>query len=157
MLKTLRKLLREAKNSVVVGFTGTPLCDAASDDTKTLMGIIKGDGDLCDEGFVSYYMATPSTVFPRIFPTGVPNAVSNSMIRAVRLRNFPQEKAPKTNAEFWRRDAHKQSTTGNRQKYVEAARQACVGRSVSDLSEDALLRLSKFCSLAQGFAYAVHI
>ena len=41
LLRNLRQMLRTAENSVVVGFTATPLSDRA-DDARSLLDIIKG-------------------------------------------------------------------------------------------------------------------
>ena len=57
MLRRLRHLLATAENSVIVGFTGTPLCDDPK-ETASLLEIIKGApragcDPLSDEGFLS--------------------------------------------------------------------------------------------------------
>ena len=69
MLQRLRHLLRTAENSVIIGLTGTPLCDVPA-ESAALLNLIKGrhHQSLSDEGFVSYYMSTPPSVFPRVFP-----------------------------------------------------------------------------------------
>ena len=75
---------------MVIGFTGTPLCDKPA-EYEQLKAIIKGDAnkDLNDEGFVSFFNGTPSEVFPRVAPAGVPASLPESMVRSVRLRNLP--------------------------------------------------------------------
>ena len=40
MLQRVRKMLATATNTVLVGFTGTPLCDKPA-DFQSLLGIIK--------------------------------------------------------------------------------------------------------------------
>ena len=94
MLQRLRQLLRTAENSVVVGLSGTPLCDVPA-EAAALMGLIKGRGgkEMSDEGFVSYYMDTPPAVFPRLTPAGLPRALPAASLRLVPLRNLPMSKA----------------------------------------------------------------
>jgi hypothetical protein len=87
MLQMLREMLRTAKNSVIIGFTGTPL---VGDDgsAKELLNIIKGEGNehLSDEGFVSYFMGSPSPVFPIVVPPV--NAISPALLRTVKIENL---------------------------------------------------------------------
>jgi hypothetical protein len=49
---------------VVIGFTGTPLCETP-EYFASLMKIIKGGAhkDATDEGFLSFYMDTPRAVY----------------------------------------------------------------------------------------------
>ena len=90
MLQRLRQLLRTAENSVVIGFTGTPLCDVQT-ESSALLNLIKGRNHhaLNDEGFVSYYMDTPSSVFPRVAPLGVLSQLPPTALRRVPMRNLP--------------------------------------------------------------------
>ena len=92
MLRRVRQLIRTAENSVIIGFTGTPLCDEQH-KMQSLISIIKGSQhqQLNDEGFISFYMDTPKSVFPNVAPAGVPTTVPASMIRKCRLRNFAKE------------------------------------------------------------------
>ena len=64
MIRKLRKMLLTAENSVVIGFTGTPLCETPA-YFASLMKIIKGSArkDATDEGFLSFYMDTPRAVY----------------------------------------------------------------------------------------------
>mmetsp|Transcript_33022 Transcript_33022/g.77185 ORF Transcript_33022/g.77185 Transcript_33022/m.77185 type:complete len:1223 (+) Transcript_33022:114-3782(+) len=76
-LATLRSLLFFAKESVLAGFTGTPVCNEAIEGRK-LLDVIKGDEgkDLNDEGFLSSFHARASTDFPKEVPVvGVPDGV----------------------------------------------------------------------------------
>ena len=87
MLQMLREMLRTAKNSVIIGFTGTPL--VGEDGTaKDLLDIIKGAGNegLSNEGYVSYFMGSPSPVFPIVVPPV--NAISEVLMRKVQLENL---------------------------------------------------------------------
>jgi hypothetical protein len=87
MLQMLKEMLRTAKNSVIVGFTGTPLVGERG-TAEPLLDIIKGKGNehLSDEGFVSYFMGSPSPVFPIVVPPA--NAISDILIRKVQLENL---------------------------------------------------------------------
>ena len=70
MLTMLKEMLRSCQNSVLVGFTATPL--NSDDGTATeLLNIIKGVGNehLNDEGFISYFMGSPSPAFPVVKPS----------------------------------------------------------------------------------------
>ena len=55
MLMRLRQLLRTAENSVIIGLSGTPLCDVPA-EALALQNLIKGrhQQQLNDEGFISY-------------------------------------------------------------------------------------------------------
>ena len=55
MLMRLRQLLRTAENSVIIGLSGTPLCDVPA-EAAALQNLIKGrhQQQLNDEGFISY-------------------------------------------------------------------------------------------------------
>ena len=57
-------MLLTAENSVVIGFTGTPLCETPA-YFASLMKIIKGGAhkDATDEGYLSFYMDTPRAVY----------------------------------------------------------------------------------------------
>jgi hypothetical protein len=74
-LAKLRKLLYEARGSVIVGLTATPLVREVADG-KELIRVIKGAenaGTPTDEGFISYFNALPTEVYPSTLP--VPQAV----------------------------------------------------------------------------------
>ena len=79
MLRRLRHMLRTATNSVIIGLTGTPLCDNP-EETAALKMIIKGRGNNtpCD-GVVSFYDSTPASVFPQVLPAGA--AIARSPTR----------------------------------------------------------------------------
>lgn len=167
MLQRLRQLLRTAENSVIVGLSGTPLCDVPA-EAEALIGLIKGrrGKELSDEGFVSYYMDTPSSVFPRLTPAGLPRALPAASLRLVPLRNLPMTLVEK----------RRRGREGNRRQYeakvadelsrlggvvggVEAAEGedgAEDGAAVSLRSVD-LIKLgciSRLCAVAQTFSYA---
>ena len=91
MLDRLRVMLSSATGSVLIGFTATPLV-GENEDARPLLNIIKGPryASLNDEGFVSYFMEAPTTVFPEIKPAGVPARVPEEMLRRVQLANFEQ-------------------------------------------------------------------
>ncbi|KAL1523659.1 hypothetical protein AB1Y20_018594 [Prymnesium parvum] len=120
MLQRLRQLLRTAENSVVIGLSGTPLSDQPG-ETSALLGLIKGRRakDMSDEGFISYYMDTPLSVFPRLTPEGV-------------LRSLPMLSK------------------------LEAGSDEAGDMQLSLRSADAikLSCISRFCAVAQTFAYA---
>ena len=92
MLQRLRQLLRTAENSTIIGLTGTPLCDVPA-EANALLNLIKGrqavQKQLGDEGFISYYMEAPPSVFPSVSPAGVPRALPMTTLRSVPLRNLP--------------------------------------------------------------------
>lgn len=64
-------------------------------DRSALQQLLKGRSaaqlGLGDEGFVSYYMASPPSVFPRVTPAGVPHSLPISALRRVPLRNLPKK------------------------------------------------------------------
>lgn len=78
-MNNLRKAatkLKSAKNIVLVGLTATPVIDEPK-DAETAMRLIKGDeyaNSETDEGFVSYFQSSPTSVFARTDP-GTPPQV----------------------------------------------------------------------------------
>jgi hypothetical protein len=132
MLDKLKCMLATAKNSVLVGFTATPL---VGDDeaAKPLLDVIKGRGNesLLDEGFVSYFMSTPSAVFPLVSPSKVPAELPAELLQSVELKDFPTP--PVTPAK----------PAGNQDAYY---------KEVNKGADDA--KLSERCSLGQYFATA---
>ena len=97
MLDKLRDMLRTATNSVLVGFTATPLMDDGSGTltAEKLLDVIKGESavrsKLSNEGFTSYFMGAPSPVFPAVKPSRVPQEVPQAIVREVVLANFSAE------------------------------------------------------------------
>lgn len=97
MLDRLKYMLQTATNSVLVGFTATPLVEDSLVEGKKqwtyrpLLDIIKGDSNLnkSDEGFVSYFMGAPTPVFPEVIPVGVPENVPEELTHKFELRNWP--------------------------------------------------------------------
>ena len=101
MLTMLKEMLRSCQNSVLVGFTATPL--NSDDGTATeLLNIIKGVGNehLNDEGFISYFMGSPSPAFPVVKPSidwittsSVGGKVGTllPLLRQVELANFDKD------------------------------------------------------------------
>eukprot|EP00929_Paragymnodinium_shiwhaense_P103468 TRINITY_DN669_c0_g1_i1.p1 TRINITY_DN669_c0_g1~~TRINITY_DN669_c0_g1_i1.p1 ORF type:complete len:1118 (+),score=313.27 TRINITY_DN669_c0_g1_i1:103-3456(+) len=83
-LTRLRDLLYRAKNSVIAGFTGTPIVSEPKEG-KQLLTIIKGREAMGrragDEGFISSFHMRPAPLFPRSFPPGVPDAVLTPNLR----------------------------------------------------------------------------
>lgn len=107
MLNMLKEMLRTAKNSVIVGFTATPLVD--KDGTaKELLDIIKGKGNehLADEGFISYFMGSPTPAFPIVVPP--PNSISDLLIRKVEIENFSSQ-SERGNLREYRKKEHDES------------------------------------------------
>ena len=74
-LAVLRERLSKAKESVLVGFTGTPLLIGPVEGRR-LLDIIKGSAaqEASDEGFLSSLSCKPAALFPRCIPAGVDNA-----------------------------------------------------------------------------------
>ena len=70
-LMNLRHMLQTATNSVLVGLTATPLGENEDNDGD-LLDVIRGDANVkdstasTDEGFVSFFMDQPQTVFPQL-------------------------------------------------------------------------------------------
>lgn len=135
MLDKLKSMLATATNSVLVGFTATPLV-GEEEEAKPLLDVIKGRGreSLPDEGFVSYFMSTPSAVFPLVSPSKVPTEVPTELLRSVELQNFPTVTVD---------DATKSKPAGNLAAYC---------KEVSKGADDC--KLSARCSLGQHFATA---
>ena len=145
MLDKLKCMLATAKNSVLVGFTATPL---VGDDeaAKPLLDVIKGRGreSLLDEGFVSYFMSTPSAVFPLVSPSKVPAELPAELLQSVELKDFAtplptvlvDDAAPV-------KPVKPPKPAGNQDAYR---------KEVSKGADDA--KLSERCSLGQYFATA---
>ena len=161
LLRNVRQMLRTAQNSVVIGFTGTPLSDSPS-DAKSLLDIIKGPGaaEMSHEGFISFYMDSPRSVFPTVYPLGVPRSLPEAMIRPVTLRNLGRAHKPKDFAQWdeyrrseWQRANKHASRNGNRAEYLakELASRQMRFLAPLDASWDGetLLRLSRLCCVAQ--------
>lgn len=66
-LARLRDALHDATDSVVVGFTATPVVTDAKDG-EALLKVIKGKANAgrSDEGFVSYYYSMPTQIYPLV-------------------------------------------------------------------------------------------
>ena len=172
MLQRLRQLLRTAENSVVIGLSGTPLCDVPS-EAAALRALLKGRAarEAGDEGFVSYYMETPASVFPRLTPAGLPRALPQRCLRLVPLRNLPLPIV----------ERRKRGVEGNRRQYEakvaeelgrlggggggdgegllgadEGGAEGVGGTEISlrDVDQIKLGCISRLCALGQTFAYA---
>ena len=161
LLRNLRQLIRTAQNSVVIGFTGTPLSERP-EDARMLLDLVKGPGasELTDEGYVSFYMDAPRSVFPVVYPLGVPRTLPAAMLRNVKLRNFGHLSAP-AGSEAWdeyqrhefRRRQREQVGRGNRREYVQKVEEASGrhhGRGIHESwGAQELLILSRLCCVAQ--------
>lgn len=66
-LVSLKEHLQHAKNSVIVGFTATPIVDGL-EKGKELLNVIKGYNykSKNNEGFVSYFNSLPSAIYPTV-------------------------------------------------------------------------------------------
>eukprot|EP00442_Polarella_glacialis_P051519 CAMPEP_0115106350 /NCGR_PEP_ID=MMETSP0227-20121206/36604_1 /TAXON_ID=89957 /ORGANISM="Polarella glacialis, Strain CCMP 1383" /LENGTH=1183 /DNA_ID=CAMNT_0002503933 /DNA_START=91 /DNA_END=3640 /DNA_ORIENTATION=- len=84
-LTRLRELLRGAKGTVLAGFTGTPILGHAQEG-RQLLDIIKGSGELGDEGFISSFPMRPQPLFPQSMPRGLPDAVLTAKLRGQFVR-----------------------------------------------------------------------
>lgn len=60
---------------------------------ERLFVVISRAKDKSDEGFISYYMDTPLSVFPRLTPEGVLRSLPMCALRHVPLRNFQPDPA----------------------------------------------------------------
>eukprot|EP00930_Biecheleria_cincta_P096577 TRINITY_DN88400_c0_g1_i1.p1 TRINITY_DN88400_c0_g1~~TRINITY_DN88400_c0_g1_i1.p1 ORF type:complete len:2469 (+),score=622.90 TRINITY_DN88400_c0_g1_i1:85-7491(+) len=89
-LQRLRRLLYEARNLVLAGFTGTPILSEPSEG-RQLLDIIKGlQAPEGDEGFLSSFPMRPQPLFPMSLPRGLPDGVltlarRKQLIRKVEL------------------------------------------------------------------------
>ena len=164
VLTDLHVLGARVRSSVIIGLSGTPLCDVPQ-EAAALRNLIKGrhHQTLTDEGFVSYYMETPSSVFPRLSPSTLPDALPASCVRSVPLRNLPLSLD----------ERRRRGPAGNRHEYElkladELRRLGDDGENDDDGenaggSADALRSLdaiklgslSRLCALAQTFGYAL--
>ncbi len=73
-LANLRELLTEADDSIVVGFTATPMQNSPREG-RHLLDIIKGShAPAGDEGFLASFGCRPRPSYPRSLPEGVPEA-----------------------------------------------------------------------------------
>lgn len=70
----LKERLKSAQRATLVGLTATPVRDSER-DVKPLMDVIRGPGPprTHDEGFVSYFGASPPSLFPKVEPEGAPS------------------------------------------------------------------------------------
>ena len=59
------------------------------------------------QGFISYYMDTPPSVFPRLMPVGLPYGIPTAAVRSVPLRNIPLPRA----------ERRRRGPEGNRKQY----------------------------------------
>lgn len=140
MLQKLKRMLATAKNTVLVGFTATPLIDGENSPAERLLKVIRGplrSGASSNEGFISYFMATPSAVFPAVFPPDVPAALPDEILRPVSLENFAAQDAAQKKK--------KKKVFGNLAQYQTEMRK--VGGP-----DEAKLRA--LCSLGQSSSYA---
>lgn len=80
-LARLRSLLSTARGSVLVGFTGTPILNEASEG-RQLLDIVKGAfAPPGDGGFLSSFPMRPVGLFPTSLPRGVPDVVLTPKLR----------------------------------------------------------------------------
>ncbi|CAE7171199.1 unnamed protein product [Symbiodinium pilosum] len=80
-LARLRTLLSSARGSVLVGFTGTPILNEASEG-RQLLDIVKGVfAPRGDGGFLSSFPMRPVGLFPTSFPRGVPDGIITPKLR----------------------------------------------------------------------------
>ena len=133
-LKKLKRKLSTCSNSVVVGVTATPIVDSPSDG-RALLDIIKGVGpeNRNDEGFVTFFDALPTTIYPHVTPDP---ALSLAHVVRVPLVYFADKKSP-----------------GTATRYVaEARRRMRAERCASPalLSTKALEALQNYCN-ASGY------
>ena len=161
----MRQLLRTAENSVVIGFTGTPLCDAPR-DAELLKALIKGGGPsaakgLLDEGFISFYMGSPASVFPAVLPRGLPSSLPSLAVRSVTLRNFLSQ--TRTFSGRKHRNKTYKVKGGNRAEYLRKHNEALFlprarkgpHATMRDVDSDMdLASLSRLCSLGQACNFA---
>lgn len=93
-LAMMRNRLYLARDSVVVGLTATPIVNSGTDGTK-LVRIIKGEinKDKSDEGFISFFDALPTSVYPRVQPDA--DRAINTKIVEVALRGKNLERYKK--------------------------------------------------------------
>lgn len=68
-MERLRLKIKQSKNTVVVGFTATPIVDNVKDGVD-LLKMIKGNenADVDNYGFVSYMNTAPEAIYPRVDP-----------------------------------------------------------------------------------------
>ena len=146
MLDRLKSMLATATNSVLVGFCATPLT-GEHEQAKPLLDVIKGRGNetLTDEGFISYFMSTPSAVFPLVRPKGVPKTLPVDAVIEFPLMNLTKAasddgesptKKPKT--------TKSKKQCGNLAAYVTKMKKG---------GEDSS-KLSTLCSLGQHYSMA---
>eukprot|EP00729_Bicosta_minor_P010995 gene10995-35625_t len=75
-IERLAKWLKHSQRTVLVGLTATPV-EKDPADVRGLLDVIKGKAAVNhkfnDEGFVSYFGASPPSLFPKVDPDGVPS------------------------------------------------------------------------------------
>lgn len=157
MVDRLKSMLATAKNSVVVGFTATPLVqneEGSFPNAKPLLDVIKGansEGRLLDEGFTSYFMSTPTAVFPRVEPSSIPDDVPDKLFVKVPLQNFPTpsptDPSPETTADGEKKKGGKKKESkvfGNLAAYQEE----------KSKKGESSAKLGMLCSLGQHYSSA---
>jgi hypothetical protein len=89
-LANLRKLLYSARDSIVCGFTGTPMTDDPSSGWQ-LLRTIKGRGVDSDrhEGFLVSMCSKKPPLFPRVHPRGFPDTLLDDDLKAKVCVNIP--------------------------------------------------------------------
>ena len=148
MLQKLKRMLATAKNTVLVGFTATPLLDGENSPAERLLDVIRGplrNGTLSNEGFIAYFMATPSAVFPAVTPSGVPAALPDEMLRKVSLQNFAAEESVELDGDDKKKKKKKKKVSGNLAQYLAELRK-------EGGPDEAKLRA--LCSLGQSSSFA---
>lgn len=87
-LENLRQALYDATDSVIVGFTATPIVDDVK-DAQRIVQEIKGreyEDAENDEGFVSFFQSLPTSIYPSVEP-GNPSRVF-PYIREVAMQGY---------------------------------------------------------------------
>lgn len=139
-LDRLREALFSAKDSVIVGLTATPMVNSPEDGEK-LLAMIKGaqfKGAQTNEGFVSYFNALPSQIYPIPLPGN----------QAVRVLSIPM--ADHSSHYYWSK--MKGVKTLRPTKAEKAAKTG--GEEVKVLDKQSMIRGLNYCNMAGYYAQA---
>ena len=161
MLDRLKSMLATCTNSVVVGFTATPLVgEPSSPSSKPLLDVIKGSlkASALDEGFSSYFMSTPTAVFPQVKPSGIPSCVPEALFRRVPLRNFalPDESPMQVDTDGVDGDGAGSSEKKKKKKKTDSRTQGNLSAYLAEREKngDSSTKLGPLCSIGQHYSSA---
>lgn len=98
-LMKLKHALKNAKNSIIGGFTATPIVDGL-EKGKELLEIVKGGRSGNNEGYISYFNDLPRAIYPKIIISKMYIDIKKASSDSVKLKKSSK---PKSNFEYYAR------------------------------------------------------